>query len=489
MITNLQAIVLAAGKSTRFNTGKTKLVEKICGQAMILYVTRLLEGLKIPTTAVVGYQKDSIEQTITQQHNTISFAYQEEQLGTGHAILCSQATWKQDNILIMNGDIPLVTEEIITHLWETHLQTGAMISFVTAHNSDRRAETYGRVVENDGRIEIIEADEFEGELHDHGFVNAEIYIVKKTFLEAHTGDLKQRHFNDEFYITDLVRIASKQHSTVATTRAPFDVIRGINTLEDLWAAEQIKRAEMIRHWMTNGVRFFTAQNAHIDLNVTIGNGTFIGAGVHLLGNTTIGSNCRIEAFTIIEDAIVQDNAHIHSHSIIKNSAVEEWAEVGPYAHVHKNSTIKHHACIGNFVEVARSIVGSHTKAKHLTYLGDATIGERTNIGAGTITCNYDGKNKHKTVIGDNSFIGTNNSLVAPITIGNNAFTAAGSTITKDVPSDALAIARAYQTNKEGYAHKIHAQSNDEDKNKNSSPKGKFSFFGAIKTENDTPNLE
>jgi len=449
---NLQAIILAAGKATRFKSERSKLCEKICGQKMILYPTKLLEHLNIPTTAVVGYQKESLQKIITDyHHDRINFITQEDQHGTGHALLCSRKHWHTDHILIMNGDIPLITNEIIETLYKKHIATKAVISFVTAHSSHN---SYGRVIQTNNSIKIIEAREFNGDIHEQCCVNAGIYIATKNFLTDHIDSIKQTKTSKEFYITDLIDIASKKNLPIATTTAPFDQIRGINTFEELWATEQIKRAELIKHWMKQGVRFSFAQNIHIDRTVSIESGSFIGCGVQLLGNTKIGKNCTINAFSLLNNTILGNQVVIHPHSVIENARIDAHAQVGPFAHVRENTHIKSHAIIGNFVETKNSTIGHHTKAKHLTYLGDATIGSQVNIGAGTITCNYDGVKKEKTIIEDKVFIGSNNSLVAPVTLHENSYTAAGSVITDDVPPNALAIARTRQTNKDGYTQKI-----------------------------------
>jgi len=470
----LQAIILAAGKATRFKSERSKLCEKICGQKMILYSTKLLEHLNIPTTAIIGYQKESLQKTITDYHlDRINFITQEDQHGTGHALLCSRKHWHAEHILIMNGDIPLISNEIIETLYKKHIANKAVISFVTAHSSH---DSYGRVIKTNNSIKIVEARDFNGDIHEQCCVNAGIYIATKNFLIDHIDAIKKTKTSKEFYITDLIGIASKKNLPITTTTAPFDQIRGINTFEELWAAEQIKRAELIKHWMNRGVRFSFAQNIHIDRTVSIGSGSFIGCGVQLLGNTKIGKNCTINTFSLLNNTILGNQVVIHSHSVIENSRIDTQAEVGPFAHIRDSTHIKSHAIIGNFVETKKSTIGSHSKAKHLTYLGDATIGSRVNIGAGTITCNYDGVKKKKTIIEDKAFIGSNNSLIAPVTIHKNAYTAAGSVITDDVPSNALAIARARQTNKDGYAPKIlsiQSSKKKSSKNKNEQTLNKY----------------
>ncbi|HLC07196.1 MAG TPA: bifunctional UDP-N-acetylglucosamine diphosphorylase/glucosamine-1-phosphate N-acetyltransferase GlmU [Candidatus Babeliales bacterium] len=474
---SIQAIILAAGKSTRFHTEKTKLAETICGQTMILFPTKLLAELKIPTTVVVGYQKEIIQNIITTEHgDIIDFVVQEKQNGTGHALACTKQLWEKEHILVMNGDVPLVTPETIASLCEEHLQSNAAISFVTSCNPDETGKSYGRIVETTHSIAIVEAKDFTGDAHEHCCINAGIYLINTNFLQNYIATLDDNNANKEFYITDLVKIASENNLVVATTKAPFDTIRGINTFQELWAVEQIKRSELIKYWMDQGVRFSLPHHVHLDLNVTIGQGSYIGGGVHLRGNTVVGKDCIIQEFSSLENVIIEDNVTIHSCCIINNTYIQSGAHVGPFAHLRSNVTIGANSAIGNFVEVKNSTIGVNTKAKHLTYIGDATIGSQVNIGAGTITCNYDGVNKHKTIIEDHAFIGSNNTLVAPITIGHNTFTAAGSTLTADVPDNALAIARAHQTNKYDYAKKL--------KNKSIGQKiisdklDDFSFLGA-----------
>lgn len=436
----LQAIVLAAGKSTRFRTEKTKLAEKICGREMILYVTKFLEHLHIPTTVIVGYQREFIKKIIRKLHgNTIEFVVQERPQGTGHAILCAQPSFKEKNILIINGDMPLVPESVIEQLYTKHIETDATISFVIAHNSDLSTGAYGRIVQKDQFMEIVEAKDFHGDEHEHCFINAGIYIVKRQFLDDYTNTLTTNNANNEFYITDLVKIASENGYKISTVSAPFDRIRGINTFRELWVAEQIKRADTIRYWMEHGVRFSLAQSVHIDWDVSIEAGTLIDCSVHLLSGTKIGKNCVIEGFSTLSNAKIGDNTTVYPHSIINNSSVGNNAKIGPFACIHEQATVGDNAIIGNFVEVRASEIGKESSAKHLTYLANANIGTNVTIGAGTITCNHDGQQYHKTTIEDNAFIGSNNSIVAPVTIEKNTFTAAGAVISDNIPAHSWAI--------------------------------------------------
>lgn len=473
----LQAIVLAAGKSTRFKTGNTKLLEKLCGQEMIVYQTKLLSSLTIKTTVVVGYQKEAIQNVINTAHNhTISFATQEEQKGTGHALLCTAEQWDKEHILIMNGDMPLIPEEVIRTLCDAHLESNAAISFIKSHLDDTK-HSYGRVVTNDGITRIIEAKNFTLDPHEHCWINAGIYIIKTSFLRASISELKKDAISQEFYITDLVEIASLKGDAITTVSVPFDQVRGINTLQELWATEHIKRSEIIRQWMERGVRFEAAHNAYIDLHVVIEAGTFIGAGVHISGYSVIGNNCILHHGSTINASTIGSNTTIHPYSVISDSTIQENAFIGPFAHIREHAEIGNDVTIGNFVEVKQSTIGDKTKAKHLSYLGNAEIGNHVNIGAGTITCNHNGVSKHKTTIEDYAYIGSNNTLIAPIIIGEGAFTAAGSVITHNVPSSALAIGRSRQVNKEGYANELL----NKNYRKSSEHHNDIFFSGAFKT--------
>jgi bifunctional UDP-N-acetylglucosamine pyrophosphorylase/glucosamine-1-phosphate N-acetyltransferase len=474
MLKEIQAIILAAGKSTRFNTGKTKLVEKICGQELIIYPLKVLQELDIPTTVVVGYQKELITQTVSRYCNNVQFIEQQEQLGTGHATKMTRPIWDHKYVLLMKADIPLITSKIIQDLFEQHLQTNAALTFITAHNDNPTGFSYGRVHKTpDNRITIIRPHEISKEkIQDFCCINGGIMIVNREFLETAVDKIARRGHSNEFHMSDFINVASAENKTVTMFDVPFDYVRGINNFQELWAAEQIKRAELIRYWMDRGVRFITPQSAHMELNVEIGAGTVVGCGAHLLAGTKIGKDCIISSSSMIENSTIGDKVTIHPHTIIRGATIHSHAQVGPFAHIQEGTTIGEHSEIGNFVEVKRTTIGSHSKAKHLSYLGDATIGSHVNIGAGSITCNYDGKQKHATIIKDYVFIGTNNSLVAPVTINERAFTAAGSVITQDVPQDALAIGRARQVNKEGFSKKLRA-------------KQTLSFMGAVKTTNET----
>ncbi len=448
-----RAVVLAAGKSSRFKTKKSKLLSSICGQEMLLYPLHALEAHQVPMTLILGHQAEEVQAAVaTAGIKDVSVVLQTEQLGTGHAVLCSKDTWDADNILILYGDMPLINKELIGQLLEEHAKAHAAVTFCTAYVLDPHG--YGRVLEHDGVFEIVEEKDCTDEQRVINRINAGVYVMRRDFLEAHITQLGKSSVTGEMYLPELVAIACKEKLGVKAVSVPYDLVRGVNTLQDLWGVEQIKRSEFIKYWMARGIRFELAQSIHIDINVTIGAGSFIGTGVHLLGNTSIGEECFVGAFTIIEDTTIADNTTIHSHSVVQHSTIGSNVHVGPFARLRQNVTVANDVQIGNFVEVKTATVGEASKIKHLSYIGDATIGSKVNIGAGTVTCNYDGVKKSETVVEDGAFVGSNNTLIAPITVGKDAYTAAGSVVNNDVPADALAIGRTRQENKLGYAKKL-----------------------------------
>ena len=480
MLKEVQAIILAAGKSTRFNTGKTKLIEKVCGQELIIYPLTVLNTLEIPTTIVVGYQKDLVKETVTKYFDNVSFKEQKIPKGTGDAIKATKGTWDKKYVLIMKGDTPLITPRMIEGLYKNHLETNATISFVSAHNDNPTGFSYGRVVEKDNKTFIFRSHELSrDELQHYCCINGGIVLINRDFLETAIDQIQAKEYTNEYHMSDLVNIASNADKVVSAYTVPFDYVRGINNFQELWAAEQIKRSELIKYWMERGVRFSSAQSVHMDLDVEIGPGSIIGCGVHLLRGTKIGKNCVVSSSAMIEGSTIGDNVTVHSHTIIRHTTIHNKAEVGPFAHIQKGTVIGENAKIGNFVEIKNSTIGSHTKVKHLSYLGNAEIGSHVNVGAGTITCNYDGKKKNTTVIKDYVFIGSHTSLIAPVTVHEHSFTAAGSVITDDVPENSLAIARSRQENKEGYAEKLRCADSE-----NNTEEDKL-FFGAVKTTNET----
>lgn len=321
---NIQAILLAGGKSTRFNTQKTKLTEKICGKEMILYQLELLQHMKIPTTVVVGFEKEKIIELIKKNNiDHISIAIQEEQLGTGHAVKTSQNFWHKNHILIINADIPLINAEVIEKLYTKHTKTEADISFVTAHCADETDDSYCRVVINDNKIKVIERRNNSLHKETQCCVSVGIYIMKKEFLENYIDRLTKSNLTHEFYLPELIQIASENQCKIVTIPISFDLARTVNTISELWAVEHIKRSQIISYWMNRGVRFASNLNVIIDHDVILAPGVFIGLGVHLLGKTIVKKNAEILAFAYIKDSIIQENVQINPHAIIYASTIEK----------------------------------------------------------------------------------------------------------------------------------------------------------------------
>lgn len=309
--TSFKAIVLAAGSSTRFKTpGKSKLLAPICGQPMIGYPIKLFETLNIPTVVVIGYLRDQVRNALEAiAHKPLTFVVQEEQLGTGHALLCTQDHWDADHIILINGDMPLVTPETIQELIDKHQSTNAALTLSVAHCVDPSI-AYGRIVTENGITKIVEKKHFTYAIEDFPMVNCGIYIINRAFLENHLKAVEQNELTHEFYVTDLVELASKNNLPVSLVETSFQVTHGVNTFQQLAHVEHLKRKELLNHFMTNGVRFILPETTRIDLEVQIGAGTVIGAGAELLGSTHIGTNCTIGSHCILKNASIKDDSVI-----------------------------------------------------------------------------------------------------------------------------------------------------------------------------------
>ncbi|MBP9765193.1 NTP transferase domain-containing protein [Candidatus Babeliales bacterium] len=335
MLENVQAIVLAGGISERFHTGKTKLLEKICGTEMIIYPVNLLKSLHIPTTLVVGYQHERIKQTVTAKHPSVTFILQHEPLGTGHALQITKHIWSHDHVLIMHGDIPLLTPDIINKLYRKHTKSDADISFVTAHvESD--THQYSRVVIDNQKIKVM--DESDPEIDpSHCCISAGVYLAKRSFLEKYINQLSKDETTGEYYLPQLVQIASEHQCKIVTSQVSFDIVRSVETLADLWAIEHIRRAKLLQHWMDHGVRFANTLNVIIDETVTIEPGCFIGTGAILTGNTIIKKGSQIGAYTQIDNSLIEDSSVIPSYMMIMNATITRYATLQPFT-LYKGNT-------------------------------------------------------------------------------------------------------------------------------------------------------
>lgn len=338
MPTNLQAVILAGATSERFQNNKTKFTEKICGKEMVMYSLQLLKKLQIPTTLVVGHQHEKVLKVLEAHEETdLNIVYQENPLGSGHAVKLTQSFWKEDHILLMGADIPLLTEEVITKLYNKHVKTDADISFITAHGIDTENKNYCRIVINDNKIHVLSNTESVQDIDSQCCISGGVYIAKKSFLEKNINLLTKSIIDQEYYLPELVQIASNTNCKIVTSPVSIDVIRCVDTLADLWAIEHIKRSQIIRHWMDHGVRVANALNVMIDESVTIEPGSFISSGVHLLGNTIIEKNVIVGAYAHIENSIVKENCLIKSHVVLDGATIPANTTIQAFTLIEQNS--------------------------------------------------------------------------------------------------------------------------------------------------------
>jgi bifunctional UDP-N-acetylglucosamine pyrophosphorylase/glucosamine-1-phosphate N-acetyltransferase len=449
----IDTVILAAGKSTRFKQPLTKLLTPLCGQALIEYQLKTLNTLQLSAHIVIGHQADEIKQKLFNgcSSRNIHFILQKEQCGTGHALLCTLPHLQKEYVLVINGDMPDLSSSLLHEFIIQHVTSSSDVSIGVATTA--APFSYGRVIENGKAINIIEEKNCTEEEKQITNINAGIYLFKRALLETLFKESKIDQKSGELFLPDLVNTASKKELKVSTFIMPFEQIQGINTLEEATLFETRKQKEIIFHWMNNGVTFIKPETIVVDINCTLAPHCIIYPGAIIKNNSHIGEQAIIGPYSIIEQSIIGAWTEVLSHSVIRSSRIGSLAKVGPFAHIHTETQLEEQTLIGNFVEVKKSHIQKKSKAKHLSYIGDALIGKAVNIGAGTITANFDGVQKHKTIIHDEVSIGANNSLVAPVTIEQGAITAAGSTITELVPAYALAIARERQTNKLDYATK------------------------------------
>lgn len=447
---NLISIVLAAGKGTRMKSRLPKVLHLVSGLPMIYYPLKVLEDLKCSkTVCLIGHGKDEVEAEIKNLplKKVPTIAVQDKQLGTGHAVdvaFNSISTKAKDYVLILSGDVPLIQKSTIEKFIKSFKGDSAL-SFITIELADPTG--YGRVVrdETDELVSITEQKDLAANQKHIQEINTGIYIAKAEFLKKYLPKIKNKNAQKEYYLTDLVALALNDDLPVSTFEIRNEAeVHGINSREDLNLAQELMTEHIIKQHMQNGVTLKDSFTVYIDSNVKIGSDTIVEPNVYIYGNTTIGKDCIIESGVRINNSKIGNNCHILANSNIESSILKNKVKVGPFARIRPNTTLMEASSIGNFVEVKNSTIGPGSKANHLSYIGDSIVGKNVNIGAGVITCNYDGVNKHTTHIKDGAFIGSDSQLVAPVTIGKNAYVGSGSTITKDVPSGKLALTRAPQ---------------------------------------------
>jgi len=450
---NVAAVILAAGKGTRMKSGVVKVLHPAAGRPMIDWVVDAARSAgAAPIVLVVGHQADAVRAAFHEAAD-IRCALQEEQLGTGHAVACAREslTGFGGTVLILCGDTPLLRTETLRGLIAYHRDNRASLTVLTAVLDNPHG--YGRIVRGaDGRVlRIVEQKDASQQEQSICEINSGIYCMETDFLFANIDSISSDNAQQEFYLTDLVSIAVKK-GLICLGRSTNDAdeIMGVNDRVQLAEASRILRHRINNDLMCDGVSLLDPERSYIDHGVLIGSDTVVHPNCTISGATVIGSGCIIENGVSIKGCSIGDGCHIKASSVLEDARLCSDVSVGPMAHLRPGTLLNNHVKIGNFVETKKAVMGEGSKASHLTYLGDAEIGSNVNIGCGTITCNYDGVNKHRTVIGDDVFIGSDVQLVAPVSVGRNSLVAAGTTVTLDVPPDSLAISRVPQVNKVGW---------------------------------------
>ena len=445
--------ILAAGKGTRLKSKDPKVLHRIGGRPLLEHV--VLAALNVAAAkdvfAIVGHEEERVRAAV--QHTGVRFISQPEQRGTGHALICSREALRgYDEVVVLSGDVPLIKPETIQRLLDFHTSKGASMTILTTEPSDSTG--YGRIVRKSGDnvAAIVEQKALNPKQQKIKEINSGIYAFSAADLFSRLDRLTTDNAHREFYLTDMASLLTKDKKKVLALRAAdAHEVLGVNTRAELAQLDAEVRRRKASELMSEGTTIFYPETCVIDSGVSVGPDAIIEPFVQLLGNSTIGENTRVASYSVITDSDIGANVTIRPGCIITESAIASGAVLGPYAHLRPGSEIGENAHIGNFVETKKTKLGKGSKANHLTYLGDAVIGENVNVGAGTITCNYDGVNKHRTIIEDGVFVGSDSTLVAPVRIGKGAYVGAASTVTEDVPSDALVIGRARQEIKEGWA--------------------------------------
>ncbi len=451
----IHVVILAVGKGTRMKSERPKVLHEVLGRPMLSLVLDTARTLSPASLVVVlGHKAENVRAAYARDAS-VTFVDQEPQLGTGHALIQALPALggASGDLLLLYGDVPLLKPATLAALLARHREDRAAATVLTAKTSQPFG--YGRIVRERGAIaRIVEERDATPEERAIGEINAGIYALALEPLAEAMAALSPANAQGEYYLTDLVGIYRRRGLGVSTlTLASADELLGVNSRRELAEVSRIVRTEKIDALMAAGVTVIDPATTYVESDVTVGPDTVLHPNVYIEGHTTIGAACDIQAGSRLVNATVGDRVTIRNYCIITDSVIASDAVLGPFAHLRPGSDVGAEAHIGNFVELKKTRFGSRSKASHLSYLGDATVGEDVNIGAGTITCNYDGVKKHPTVIGDGAFIGSDSQLIAPVTIGPGAYVGAGSSITRDVPGGALAIARGKQENKEGWVKK------------------------------------
>ena len=448
----LGVIILAAGQGTRMKSRLPKVLHRIGGRPLFLHVLEIAKLSQPSRVAIViGHGADAVRQAYPRYD--VHWVTQEKQLGTGHAVLSARKTFAdfEGDLLILNGDVPLIQQQTLRAMLARHREENAVLTLMTAILEEPKG--YGRILRDGegalkGSVEEKDATEEQRRIQE---VNAGAYVAEREFLFQALERVRNDNRQGEYYLPDIIGIGLDQSRKIATVQVedPREMM-GVNTRQELARMEKILRERINKKWMDAGVTLKDPETTYIEDGVTIGRDSVIGPNTQLCGRTVIGERCRIDGSAYVMDTEIGNDVHLLFSVVLMSSQVEQGAIIGPFAHLRPGSVLAPNVHIGNFVETKAAKIGAGTKANHLTYLGDCTIGRDTNIGAGTITCNYDGFQKYKTQIGDRVQVGSDTTLVAPIALGDDVYVATASTLRHDVPAGALVYNERQERVREGW---------------------------------------
>ena len=452
MTTTLTTIILAAGKGTRMQSAKPKVLQTLADKPLLGHVLDTCQSVNVDKTIVVyGFGGDQVQQAM--QDYDLTWVEQTEQLGTGHAVKVTLPELPTEGkSLILYGDVPLVSAKTLTRLKEANVEGMSMLT-LTVNNpfglGRIKRDEQGNIV---AIVEQKDASEEEQAIRE---INSGIYCVDNALLHKYLPNLSNDNAQQEYYLTDIVKMAVADGIAITAIEPDYEFeIEGVNNRQQLASLERSWQAKLVEDLQIQGVQFADPNRVDIRGEVTVGQDVFIDINVVLKGKVSLGNNVTIEAGCIIKDTNIADKVHVKPYCVFDEAQVGEEATIGPFAHLRPQSVLAKKTRLGNFVEIKKSYIGEGSKVNHLSYVGDAQLGAGVNFGAGAITCNYDGVNKHQTIVGDNAFIGTNACLVAPVNVGNTATIGAGSVITKNVEDKALAIGRGRQVQKDNYQRPV-----------------------------------
>ena len=452
MTTTLTTIILAAGKGTRMQSAKPKVLQTLADKPLLGHVLDTCQSVNVDKTIVVyGFGGDQVQQAM--QDYDLTWVEQTEQLGTGHAVKVTLPELPTEGkSLILYGDVPLVSAKTLTRLKEANVEGMSMLT-LTVNNpfglGRIKRDEQGNIV---AIVEQKDASEEEQAIRE---INSGIYCVDNALLHKYLPNLSNDNAQQEYYLTDIVKMAVADGIAITAIEPDYEFeIEGVNNRQQLASLERSWQAKLVEDLQIQGVQFADPNRVDIRGEVTVGQDVFIDINVVLKGKVSLGNNVTIEAGCIIKDTNIADKVHVKPYCVFDEAEVGEEATIGPFAHLRPQSVLAKKTRLGNFVEIKKSYIGEGSKVNHLSYVGDAQLGAGVNFGAGAITCNYDGVNKHQTIVGDNAFIGTNACLVAPVNVGNTATIGAGSVITKNVEDKALAIGRGRQVQKDNYQRPV-----------------------------------